>query len=94
MKSQLPHGHEQESYDGDMNSTLIEMDDGSETVTDAQKAINDFCARVHSGEVDLPTLQQCHTFLHDIIEKMALPTAVQSSASEMEGVETATANGG
>lgn len=77
-----------------MNSTVIEVEDGSETVTDAQKAMNDFCARVHSGEVDLTTLQQCHTFLHDMIEKMAVPMAVQSSTSEMEGVETATATGG
>ena len=94
MKSQLPDGHEQDRYDGDMNSTVVEVDHGSETVTDAQKAMNNFCARVHSGEIDLPTLRQCHTFLNDIIEKMAMPMAVQSSTSEMEGVESTTATGG
>lgn len=73
---------------------MIQVTEGSETVTGAQKAMNDFCSRVHSGEVDLTTLQQCHSFLHDVIEKMAIPMAVQSSASEMEGIESATATGG
>jgi hypothetical protein len=73
IKGKLPSGHEQYTYDGDVGRQLVELEEDSENVTAAQASMNDFATRAITGDLDIDTLRQCHGFLSQLVERMAVP---------------------
>jgi hypothetical protein len=79
IKGKLSSGHEAYEYDGDVGKKLIPLDEDSEDVSAAQRAMNELSARALAGELDVDTLRQCRNFLSGLMDGMGVPEGRASS---------------
>ncbi len=73
VNGKLPDGHDQYTYNGDVESQFTEVDQNCENIANVERSMNDLAARAIAGELDRTTIRRCCDFLSQLIAGMDIP---------------------